>query len=182
MLYKKIDLELIVPADEADAVVAELAAALDHIKERYTFFGGGTKTVPIARTGSRRKSALSHALNADKTAVGAIKTVRERATSALHLINESLSVEQCQLFRTAFDAGIHRRWWWSCCVRLGMFRANGHHTRTAGADGYLCPPHSGNSSRPRCVCVVSSQERGRIGEPGLRADCRTGDHVPRIRC
>jgi hypothetical protein len=86
MLYKKIDLELIVPADEADAVVAELAAALDQMEERHTLFGGGMETVPIEQSGSRRKSALSHALNAGKTAVGAIKTVRERATSALHLI------------------------------------------------------------------------------------------------
>jgi hypothetical protein len=86
MLYKKINLELIVPADEADAVIAELGAALDRMEERHTLFGGGTETVPIEQSGSRRKSALSHALNAGKTAVGTIKTVRERATSALHLI------------------------------------------------------------------------------------------------
>jgi hypothetical protein len=86
MLYKKINLELIVPADEADAVVSELATALDVMEERHTLFGGGTETVLVEHSGSRRKSALSHALNAGKTAVGAIKTARERATTALHKV------------------------------------------------------------------------------------------------
>ena len=86
MLYKRINLELIVPAEEGDAVIAELDAALDRMEERHTLFGGGTETVLIEHSGSRRKSALSHALNAGKTAAGAIKTVRERATSALRLV------------------------------------------------------------------------------------------------
>jgi hypothetical protein len=75
MLYKKINLELIVPADEADAVIAELGAALDRMEERHTLFGGGTETVLIEQSGSRRKSALLHALNAGKT----IPMVHERA-------------------------------------------------------------------------------------------------------
>jgi hypothetical protein len=86
MLYKRINLELIVPAEEGDAVIAELDAALDRMEERHTLFGGGTETVLIEHSGSRRKSALSHTLNAGKTAAGAIKTVRERATSALRLV------------------------------------------------------------------------------------------------
>ena len=67
-------------------MIAELDAALDRMEERHTLFGGGTETVLVEQSGSRRKSAFSHALNAGKTAAGVIKTVRERATSALHLV------------------------------------------------------------------------------------------------
>ena len=38
MLYKKINVELIVVADEADAVVAELNVAFDQMEERHTAF------------------------------------------------------------------------------------------------------------------------------------------------
>jgi hypothetical protein len=86
MFYKKINMELIVPADEADAVIAELDTALDGMEGRYTLFGGGTETVLIEHSGIRRKSALSHTLAAGKTAVGAIKAARERVTSAMHLV------------------------------------------------------------------------------------------------
>jgi hemin uptake protein HemP len=86
MLYKKINLELIVPADEADAVVAELDMALDRMEERHTLFGGGTETVLIEHSGTRRKSALSHTLRAGKTAIGAVKMAHERVSAALHLV------------------------------------------------------------------------------------------------
>jgi hypothetical protein len=86
MLYKKINLELIVAADEADAVLAQLEAALDRMEERHTLFGGGTETLLIEHSGTRRKSALSHTLAAGKMAVGAVKTARERVGSALHLV------------------------------------------------------------------------------------------------
>jgi len=86
MFYKKINLELIVPAEQADAVIAELGIALDGMEERYTLFGGGTETVLIEHSGTRRKSALSHTLSAGKTALGAVKMARERVTSAMHLV------------------------------------------------------------------------------------------------
>jgi hemin uptake protein HemP len=86
MLYKKINLELIVHADEADAVVAELDAALDRMEERHTLFGGGTETVLIEHSGTRRKSALSHTLTAGKMAIGAVKRAHERVGAALHLV------------------------------------------------------------------------------------------------
>jgi hypothetical protein len=86
MFYKKINLELIVPADEAGAVIAELGAALDQMEERYTLFGGETETVIVEHSGSRRKSALRHTLAAGKTAVEAVKAARERVTSAMHLV------------------------------------------------------------------------------------------------
>jgi acyl-CoA hydrolase len=44
MQYKKINVELIVVADEADAVVAELNTALDRLEEKHTLFGGGNRT------------------------------------------------------------------------------------------------------------------------------------------
>ena len=86
MLYKKISLELIVPADEADAVVAELDVALDRMEERHTLFGGGMETARIEHSGTRRKSALSHTLTAGKIALGAVKKARERVGAALHLV------------------------------------------------------------------------------------------------
>jgi hypothetical protein len=86
MLYKKINLELIVPADEADAVISDLNSALDRMEERHTLYGGGTETVLIEYSGSRRKSALAHTLAAGKTAVSAVKMARERVVSAMHLV------------------------------------------------------------------------------------------------
>jgi hypothetical protein len=56
------------------------------MEERYTLFGGGTETVLIDHSGSRRKTALSHTLAAGKTAVAAVKTARERVKSAVHLV------------------------------------------------------------------------------------------------
>ena len=86
MLYKKINLELIVPAEEADAIVTDLNAALDRMEERHTLYGGGTETVLIEHSGSRRKSALAHTLVAGKTAVAAVNTARNSVTSALHRV------------------------------------------------------------------------------------------------
>jgi hypothetical protein len=86
MLYKKINLELIVPADEAGGVICELGLALDGMEDRYTLFGGGTDTLLIEHSGVRRRSALSHTLAAGKTAVGAVKMARDRVSSALHLV------------------------------------------------------------------------------------------------
>jgi hypothetical protein len=60
MLYKKINLELIVVADEAELVVEQLNAALDRMEEKHTLFGGGIETVAFEHSGTRRKSALAH--------------------------------------------------------------------------------------------------------------------------
>ena len=86
MRYKKINLELIVPADEADAVVMDLNSALDRMEERHTLYGGGTETMLVEHSGSRRKSSLAHTLAAVKIAVGAVKTARNSVTSALHRV------------------------------------------------------------------------------------------------
>jgi hypothetical protein len=83
MLYKKITLELIVVADEAEAVVTELNAALDRMEEKYTLFGGGIETVAIEHPGTRKRSALAHTIAAGETAVVA---ARKGLTVALRAV------------------------------------------------------------------------------------------------
>jgi hypothetical protein len=83
MLYKKINLELIVVADEAEAVVAEMDAALDRLEERYTLFGGGIEAVAFEHTGRQKKSALVHTMAAGETAV---RAVRDSLTIALRAV------------------------------------------------------------------------------------------------
>ena len=86
MLYKKINLELIVVADEADAVVAELNTALDRLEEKHTLFGGGIETVAIEHRVTRRKSALAHTMAAGETVADALRTARESVNVALRAI------------------------------------------------------------------------------------------------
>jgi hypothetical protein len=86
MFYKKITLELIVPADEAGGVICELGLALDQMEERYTLFGGGTETLLIEHSGVRRNTALSHTVAAGRTALAAVRSARNRVNSALHLV------------------------------------------------------------------------------------------------
>jgi hypothetical protein len=75
-----------VVADEADAVVAELNAALDRLGERRTLFGGGIETVAFKHPGTRRKSALAHTMAAGETFAIAVRNARERVTVALHAV------------------------------------------------------------------------------------------------
>ena len=86
MLYKKINVELIVVADEAEAVVAELNAALDRLEERHTLFGGGIETVAVEHPGTRKRSALAHTMAAGETVAGALRTARESVTVALRAV------------------------------------------------------------------------------------------------
>src|ERR1700730_13229276 len=86
MLYKKINVELIVVADEAEAVVAELNAALDRLEESHTLFGGGIETVAIKHPGTRKRSALAHTMAAGETVAGALRTARESVTVALRAV------------------------------------------------------------------------------------------------
>jgi hypothetical protein len=58
MLYKKINVELIVVADEAETVVADLNDALDRLEEKHTLFGGGIETVPVEHRGRDRHSRI----------------------------------------------------------------------------------------------------------------------------
>ena len=83
MRYKKINVELVVMADEAEAVVAELNAALDHMEERHALFGGEIESA--AFDGPRRpgRSALAHTVAAGETAV---KAARESLSAALRAV------------------------------------------------------------------------------------------------
>lgn len=73
MLYKRINVELMVLADEAEEVVAELNVALNRMEERHTLFGGGIETIAFEHPGTRRKSALAHTLAAGETALSATR-------------------------------------------------------------------------------------------------------------
>jgi len=86
MAYKKINLELIVFADDAEAVVVELNAALDKLEERHTIFGGGIEAVPVEHSGTRKKSALMHTQAAGKTAADALNLAGEKVVGALRKI------------------------------------------------------------------------------------------------
>jgi hypothetical protein len=86
MLYKKINVELIVVADEAESFVEDLNAALDRLEEKHTLFGGGIETVAINHPGKRKKSALAHTMAAGETVVGAVRTARESVAVALRAV------------------------------------------------------------------------------------------------
>lgn len=84
--YKKINLEVIVVADEADAVVAKLNSAVDGLEEEHEIFGGDIETVTIEHRGTRRKSALVHTREAGETAIAAVKKAGESVASALKVV------------------------------------------------------------------------------------------------
>ena len=86
MLYKKINVELIVPADEAEAVVADLDAALDRLEEKHTLFGGEIETLAFEHQGTRRRSALAHTLAAGETVADALRTARDSVNVALRAV------------------------------------------------------------------------------------------------
>jgi hypothetical protein len=73
MLYKRINVELIVIADEAEAVIGELNAELDRLEEAYTLFGGGIETTAVNHPGARKRSALAHTKGASQTALEAAR-------------------------------------------------------------------------------------------------------------
>jgi len=86
MLYKKINLELVVVADEADAVVMELNAALDRLEERHTLFGGAIEAVAFEHKGTAKKSALAHTIAAVETAGSAVRSARESVAVAFRAV------------------------------------------------------------------------------------------------
>lgn len=83
MVYKKIELELIVEADEAGEVMRELNATLDRLEETHTLFGGGMETIAVEHTGARRRSPLMHARAAGETAAAAVQTAGKKAAGAI---------------------------------------------------------------------------------------------------
>ena len=86
MLYKKINIELIVVADEAESVVAELNATLDRMDEEHLLFGGEIETVVFDHPGTQKRSALAHAMAAGEKVAFAVRTARESMAVALHAV------------------------------------------------------------------------------------------------
>ncbi|HEY2472458.1 MAG TPA: hypothetical protein VGI45_32030 [Terracidiphilus sp.] len=78
MTYQKINLELVVFSEEADAVVSELNSAIDWIEESHAIFGGAIETIPVDHSGTRRISALRHALDARKVASAAVRVTAHK--------------------------------------------------------------------------------------------------------
>ena len=82
MDYQKINVELVVFSEDADAVVSELNAAIDRLEVRHEIFGGAIETAPVDHSGTRRKSALRHTLDAGNTATSAVKLAAQKVTNA----------------------------------------------------------------------------------------------------
>jgi hypothetical protein len=86
MLYKKIEIEVIVLADDADSVVSALNGTLDRLEEKHEIFGGSIETIPVEHTSTRRKSALAHTLDAGGTAVAAVRSAGGKVANALRAV------------------------------------------------------------------------------------------------
>jgi hypothetical protein len=86
MTYKKINLELLVVAEEAETVIAKLNAALDCLEETHMIFGGGIECVRVEEPGAWRKVARMHAQAAGETAIGALRMAGEKMADALKQI------------------------------------------------------------------------------------------------
>ena len=82
MKYQKINLELIVFSEEADAVVSDLNSAIDRLEDTHTIFGGGIEMSAVEHSGTRRKSALRHVLDAGETATSAVKSAAQKVAGA----------------------------------------------------------------------------------------------------
>ena len=82
MGYQKINVELVVFSEQADAVVAELNAAIDRLDETYTIFGGDIETAAVEHSGTRRKSALRHTLDAGNAATSAVRLAAHKVAGA----------------------------------------------------------------------------------------------------
>ena len=86
MIYRKINLELIVIEEEAEAVVEQLNAALDRLEEGHTIFGGEIETSSIEEPETPRRSALTHTVAAGETAASAVKLAGEKVVNAIRKV------------------------------------------------------------------------------------------------
>jgi hypothetical protein len=86
MLYRKINVELIVIEDEAEAIIEELNATLDRLEEGHTIFGGEIETDPVEYPGKQQRSALKHTLAAGETAAKAVKSAGEKVANAFRKV------------------------------------------------------------------------------------------------
>jgi O-acetylhomoserine/O-acetylserine sulfhydrylase-like pyridoxal-dependent enzyme len=86
MLYKKINLELIVFEADAAAVIADLNTAIDRLEDGHTIFGGGIEAVAVAHRKTRKRSALRHTLAAGDTAVASLRMAGGKVAGALKAV------------------------------------------------------------------------------------------------
>jgi hypothetical protein len=86
MVYRKINIELIVIEDEAEAVVEKLNEALDRLEDGHTIFGGDIETFAVEEPGTPRKSALTHTIAAGETAASAVKSAGEKVINAFRKV------------------------------------------------------------------------------------------------
>lgn len=86
MRYKKMDVELIVHTEDAEAVASQLNAALDRLEESYAIFGGGIEMTAVEHHGKQRRSALRHTLAAGETAAVALRTAGEKVADAFRRV------------------------------------------------------------------------------------------------
>jgi hypothetical protein len=82
MEYQKIAVELVVFPEDAEAVISQLNSALDRLEETHEIFGGAIETAPVIHSGTRRKSALRHTLDAGNTATSGLKLAAQRVADA----------------------------------------------------------------------------------------------------
>ena len=82
MVYRKISLELIVFAEEAEPVVARLNSTIDELDQVHTIFGGDIETVAVHKTEVPKKSAVRHTLAAGSAALAALKLAGDKVTHA----------------------------------------------------------------------------------------------------
>lgn len=86
MRYKKINVELIVQAEDADAVVAELNSSFDSLEETYAIFGGEIEIVPVEHEERRKRSALKHTIAASESVADAVRKARVHVAAALRAV------------------------------------------------------------------------------------------------
>lgn len=86
MRYKKINVEVVVAADEAEEVIAALNLSLDRLGETYAIFGGEIETVAFEHRVAQRKSALAHTLAAGESVAVALRAARDSVTGALRSV------------------------------------------------------------------------------------------------
>jgi hypothetical protein len=86
MRHKKITVELIVDADEADVVVNQLHGAIDQLEASHAIYGGDIEAVTFKHAGKRRRSAFAHTLAAGGTVAGALRSTSKHISNAVRAV------------------------------------------------------------------------------------------------
>lgn len=86
MRYKKLNVEMIVQAEDADAIAVELNLSLDVLEEKYAIFGGEIEIVPAEHEERRKRSALRDTLAASESVADAVRKARGHVAAALRAV------------------------------------------------------------------------------------------------